>query len=269
MLFRSPFFRNQLTLEGFNTSLLRLEDLEVAHVKITVPADVELVAEVEAKAFVRDAEGDLYESGEMVKKRALCQAEWVGGRKRYTVKAVLPSENDPQPVQTSPTGAIIGIGNGGGREGDKDVIPASQGVLKIYAGKRGLMHSIKDIPHPLALSLFISHETSANPTTPSTNEMSALENPFGSGGGGAANGLPRSCIPGFEFVRRHPTPHASRHDLYIAQPQCGRLVVNNTYVFAVRQHPSSLLPPPSGLDGERDGELPRSEERRVGKECPV
>ena len=46
-----PFFRNNLILENFNTSLLRLEDLEIGHVKITTPPDVELVAEVECKSF--------------------------------------------------------------------------------------------------------------------------------------------------------------------------------------------------------------------------
>ena len=229
-----PFFKNGLILENFNTSLLRLEDLEVGHVKITTPSDVELVAEVECKSFIRDAEGDLYESGEIIKKRALCQAEWVGGRKRYTVKAVLPSENDPAPVSTSATGAIISIDGpaGAGGRGDKETVPASQGVLKIYAGKRGLMHSIKDIPHPLALVLCIEHVDSSN-----TN---SIPGEVGDG------------VPGFEFVRRHPTPHASRHDLYIAQPQCGRLVCNNTYVFAIRQHPSSL----TALPAENKEELP-------------
>jgi hypothetical protein len=33
---------------------------------------------------------------------------------------------------------------------------------------------------------------------------------------------------------------AQRHDLYVAQPQCQRLAINNTFVFAVRQHPSFL-----------------------------
>ncbi|KMU83168.1 cytokinesis protein Cyk3 [Coccidioides immitis H538.4] len=37
---------------------------------------------------------------------------------------------------------------------------------------------------------------------------------------------------------RHPTPHAQRHDLYVVQPQCVRLAINNTFVFAVRQHPA-------------------------------
>jgi len=106
----------------------------------------------------------------------LAQAEWVGGQKRYTVKAVLP-----------------------GDEGNA--------TLKIYAGKRGLMHSIRDIIHPLAIALPIIH-TGDNPP--------------------------------FEFVTRHPTPHAQRYDLYVAQPQCQQLAINNTYVFAIRQHPSSL-----------------------------
>jgi transglutaminase/protease-like cytokinesis protein 3 len=170
-----PYFKNGLEMVDYDTSLIRIEDLELVHVKFTVPSDIECVAEVESRAFERDMDGDFFESGEVVKKRALAQAEWVGGRKRYTVKALLP-----------------------GDEG--------HGVLKIYAGKRGLMHSIKDIPHPLAFALPIVH-TGDNPP--------------------------------YEFLTRHPTPHAQRHDLYVAQPQCQRLAVNNTFVFAVRQHPSS------------------------------
>src|SRR5258707_766299 len=80
-------------------------------------------------------------------------------------------------------------------------------MLKIYAGKRGLMHSIKDIPHPLALTLPIIH-TGYNPP--------------------------------YEFLTRLPTPHAQPHDLYVAQPQCQQLAVNNSFVFAIRQHPSSI-----------------------------
>ncbi|PQE17913.1 variant SH3 domain-containing protein [Rutstroemia sp. NJR-2017a WRK4] len=170
------FFKNEVEMVEYDTSLIRIEDLELVHIKLAVPPDVECVAEVEARAFERDADGDLFESGEVVKKRALSQAEWVGGQKRYTIKALLP--------------------------GDEGF-----GTLKIYAGKRGLMHSIKDIPHSIALALPIIH-TGDNPP--------------------------------YEFFVRHPTPHAQRHDLYVAQPQCQRLAINNTFVFAVRQHPSSL-----------------------------
>lgn len=56
-------------------------------------------------------------------------------------------------------------------------------------------------------------------------------------------GLPLSHTgqnPSFDFLIRHPTPHAQRHDLYVVQPQCRRLVINNTFVFCIRQHPSSL-----------------------------
>lgn len=171
-----PFFKNELQVTDYNTSLTRIEDLEMVHIKFAVPADVECAAEVETRAFARDPDGDLFESGDVVKKRALAQADWSGGIKRYTVKALLP-----------------------GDEGT--------GLLKIYAGKRGLMHSIKDIPHPLAFALPIVHSG---------------EN------------------PSYEFVTRHPTPHAQRHDIYVVQPQCQRLALNNTFVFCVRQHPSSL-----------------------------
>ena len=171
-----PYFRNGLRMTDYDTSLLSLEGLELAHVSFAVDPDIECVAEVEVRAFVRDQDGDVFESGDTVTKRALAQAEWKSGTKRYVVKALLP-----------------------GDEG--------QGTLKVYAGKRGLMHSIKDNPHPLAFALPIVHA---------------------------------GMNPPYEFFTRHPTPHAMRHDLYVVQPQCKRLVVNNTFVFAVRQHPSTL-----------------------------
>ncbi|KAL1635802.1 hypothetical protein SLS56_001497 [Neofusicoccum ribis] len=171
-----PYFINDIQIADFDTSLLNLENLEMAHVHFFVPEDVEAVAEVEARVFVRDGDGDYFESGDICRKRALCQPEWIGGRKRYTVKALLPSDE-------------------------------GHATLKVYSGKRGLMHSIKSNPHPLTFALPLTH-TGQNPP--------------------------------YDFVTIHPTPHAQRHDLYVAQPQCARLAVNNTFVFAVRQHPSSL-----------------------------
>ena len=169
-----PYFRNNIQMIDYDTSLLRIENLELVHIQLTVPADIECVAEVESSSYARDADGDVFESGETTTNRALAQAEWVKGQKRYTVKALLPGDSD-------------------------------YGILKVYAGKRGLMHSIKGNPYPLALALPIVH-TGINPP--------------------------------YDFLLRHPTPHAQRHDLYVAQPQCARLAINNTFVFAVRQHPS-------------------------------
>ncbi|KAJ5735804.1 uncharacterized protein N7483_000929 [Penicillium malachiteum] len=176
------YFKLNTQFPDYDTSLIRIDGLECMQICLVVPPDVECAAEVEAPAFACDADGDYFESGDILRKRALVQPDWVGGQKRITVKAVLP-----------------------GDEG--------QGVLKIYAGKKGLMHTSKDIPHPLALALPILH-TGENPP--------------------------------YDFVLRHPTPHAQRHDLYIMQPQCSRLAVNNTFVFAVRQHPSS--PQSAGKD---------------------
>lgn len=180
------FFKNGLHAPNYDTSLIRINGLEAVQIRIHVPPDIECAAEVEALVFARDSDGDLFESGDITKKRALAQADWIGEQKRFTIKAVLP-----------------------GDEG--------QGVLKVYAGKKGLMHSSKDIPHPLALSLPIVH-TGENPP--------------------------------YEFLLRHPTPHAQRHDLYVIQPQCAKLAINNTFVFAVRQHPSS---PPSSWANSSDG----------------
>ncbi|OJD14956.1 hypothetical protein AJ78_04739 [Emergomyces pasteurianus Ep9510] len=180
-----PFFKNGLRFPSYDTSLIRINGLETVQIRVHVPPDVECVAEVEALAFDRDTDGDCFESGDVVKKRALAQPDWISGQKRFTIKAVLP-----------------------GDEG--------QGVLKVYVGKKGLMHSLKDIPHPLAFALPIIH-TGDNPA--------------------------------YDFILRHPTPHAQRHDLYVIQPQCSKLAVNNTFVFAVRQHPSSISPSPNDGDG--------------------
>ncbi|GAM84052.1 hypothetical protein ANO11243_020430 [Dothideomycetidae sp. 11243] len=185
------YFKHGLELVDFETSMLHVEGLEMTHLKLQVPEDIECVAEVEARAFARDPDGDLFESGDMVKKPAFAQPQWIAGRKVYTIKAILP-----------------------GDEGT--------GVLKVYAGKRGLMHSITSNPHPLTFSLPISH-SGANPA--------------------------------FNFHTRHPTPHAQRHDLYVSQPQCYRLVINNTFVFSVRQHPSALsrfTPDAYGCGARRD-----------------
>lgn len=104
------YFKHKLHMAEFDTSLLNLDNLEMAHIHINVPEDVECVAEVEARAITQDVDGDYFESGDIVRKPALAQAEWIGGQKRYTVKAVLPSDE-------------------------------GRGVLKVYAGPRGLMVS--------------------------------------------------------------------------------------------------------------------------------
>lgn len=181
-----PFFKLNLQLPDYDTSLFRIDGLEVVQIRFLVPPDVECAAEVEAPGFARDADGDYFENGDVVRKRALVQPDWVYGHKRITVKAVLP-----------------------GDEG--------QGMVKVYAGPKGLMHSSRDIPHPLAFALPIIH-TGENPP--------------------------------YEFVLRHPTPHAQRNDLYIMQPQCAKLAVNNTFVFAVRQHPST---PSFSVDESNNG----------------
>jgi len=173
------YFKHGVELADFSTSALHLENLEMAHFHCNVPEDVEIIAETESRALATDADGDFFESGDTVRRGALAQAEWQGGRKCFTIKSLLPSESSSD----------------------------GTAVLKIYAGKRGLMHSIKDNPHALAFALPLTH-TGQNPA--------------------------------YDFLVRHPTPHAQRHDLYVVQPQCKRLVVNNTFVFHIRQHPSSL-----------------------------
>lgn len=183
----SPYFRNGIQMWDFDTSQSHMEGLEAAHIHFTVPEDVECIAEVEARSITRDLDGEFFENGKIEKMRATAQAEFLqypgdlgDGMpfKRYTVKALLPASTNS----------------------------STQGVLKIYAGRRGLMHSINNIPHPLALSIPLTH---------------------------------RGVNPEYEFFTRHPTPHALRHELYVVNPLCKRLAVNNTFVFGVRQHPAS------------------------------
>ncbi|KAI5293996.1 cytokinesis protein 3 [Ascosphaera acerosa] len=172
------YFQCGLTFASYDTSLTRIDGLEAVQIRVEAPFDIEVAAEVETQALPVNVEGQLIQTGETRTKRALSQPDWCQGRKRYTLKAVLPESDD-------------------------------HGVLKVYAGKRGLMHSSKDIPYPLAFALPIVH-TGDNPP--------------------------------YDFVLRHPTPHAQQRDLYILQPQCAKLSINNTFVFTVRQHPASLFP---------------------------
>lgn len=184
-----PFFRQGLSMHAYDTSVIRMDGLEMCTLSINVPPDVEIVAEVEARRYLRDQDGDVYEDTENVtRKRALAQPSWYRtvpnteiSQKRYVIKAVLP--------------------------GDEGV-----GMLKIYAGKKGLMISSRDVVHPLALALPL-YNTGDNPA--------------------------------YEFVMRHPTPHATRQDLYVVQPQCSRLGAGETYVFCVRQHAASVASTPA------------------------
>lgn len=57
-------FKYKLRMWDFDTSTLQLERLEMAHIHLVVPDDVECVAEVEARSFARDHDGDYFESGE-------------------------------------------------------------------------------------------------------------------------------------------------------------------------------------------------------------
>lgn len=186
------FFKHDLGMWDYDTSLLHLEGLEMSHIQLACPDDVEMVAEVECRAFRPDSDGDLFDSGDTERVRALAQAEFVCGPddhqhgggpappfKRYTIKAHVPSSPAAAPHAT----------------------------LNVYAGKRGLQHGIASNPHALALALPLTHDGGPNPP--------------------------------FAFFARHPTPHALRHEIYVAGPLCRTLALNNTFVFAVRQHPAN------------------------------
>lgn len=190
-----PYFKHSLQMWDFDTSLLNLEGLEMAHIQLSVPEDIECIATVTTRSFARDTDGDVFESGDYITKRALAQGDFISvdtlssgnAIKRYTIKALVPSTSEDSTPSSTPS--------------------ASTATLNIYAGRRGLMHSINNNPHSLALSLPLVLHGGQNPD--------------------------------YEFFTRHPTPHALRHELYVTGPLCKRLAFNNTFVFGVRQHPSS------------------------------
>ena len=105
------YFQHDIALQNdFDVSQTRLEGLQVACIDIEVPEDVECVAEVESQVYARDPEGDLFESGEVIRDPALAQPIWLeGGQRRYY--------------------RVKGFLNGEG----------VRGTLKVYAGKKGLM----------------------------------------------------------------------------------------------------------------------------------
>jgi len=181
-----PLFRLGLMLHAYDTSLTRMEGLEMTAIAINVPQDTEVHAEVEAQTYRQDYDGDTYEDPDTVTRtRVLAQPAW------YRTASVSSSDPDATALQKR---YIV-----------KAVLPDDQrtAILKIYAGKKGLMHSAKEIVHPLSFALPLSH-TGENPP--------------------------------YQFVRRHPTPHATRQDLYVIQPQCLNLGLGERYVFIVRQH---------------------------------
>jgi transglutaminase/protease-like cytokinesis protein 3 len=105
------YFQHDLALQSdFDGARTRLDGLQVATIDVEVPDDVECVAEVESQIYKRDLEGDLFESGEVIREPALAQPLWVddGQRRIYRVKGFLNGDD-------------------------------SRGTLRIYAGKKGLM----------------------------------------------------------------------------------------------------------------------------------
>lgn len=89
----------------------------------------------------------------------------------------------------------------------KAVLPPTheQGALSLYVGPRGTLQSITKNTLSLAYSVPM---------------------------------IQKGENPALNFVIRHPTPHSDHQDIYINEPQCRDFVYGQTYVFAIRQHPS-------------------------------
>lgn len=120
-------FENHLKLVDFNTGLTRLENFEVAELKIEVPHGVELMAEVFPGSISTH-----HEYADEKRIPGLAQPFWSCGKRYYRIKAFLP-----------------------------DLY--SQGRLCIYATARGLSQSIKDDVLPVAYTLGITHQGENGP----------------------------------------------------------------------------------------------------------
>ncbi|KAK9247599.1 hypothetical protein V1506DRAFT_531637 [Lipomyces tetrasporus] len=172
-------FKYNLFLSDFDTSLLRTSGADVIQIDVQAPNDVDCIAEIEVRGYCVDADGDLMESGEVLKCPVLSQPYWIHGHRTFRVKTVLP-------------------------QGE------STGVLKIYAGRRGLLQSVRDNPYNLAIAFPVSHSGPSKP---------------------------------FNFVARIPTPQALRYDLYVVKPQCRDLLFGNAYTFDMKQFPNNVEAP--------------------------
>jgi hypothetical protein len=61
----------------YDTSVIRKDGLDMCTFSINVPADVEIVAEVEARRYLHDQDGGVYEDTDNItKKHALAQPSW-------------------------------------------------------------------------------------------------------------------------------------------------------------------------------------------------
>ncbi|KAK9462690.1 uncharacterized protein V1516DRAFT_647436 [Lipomyces oligophaga] len=180
-------FKYHLVLNDFDQSLLRVTGSEIVQIDVQTSLDVDLVSEVEVRGYCVDTDGDLMESGEVEKRRALTQPYWVHGQRFCRIKASLPAEE-------------------------------RSGILKIYAGQRGLLQSANDNPYGLALAVPISYRDSGSRIV-NSNRTS------------------------FDFVKLHPTPQALRFDLYVVQPQCRIVQCGTTVIFEMRQFPNNVETP--------------------------
>ncbi|KAK9240114.1 hypothetical protein V1525DRAFT_370961 [Lipomyces kononenkoae] len=172
-------FKYNIFLSDFDTSLLRTSGADVIQIDVQAPTNVDCIADIEVRGYCVDADGDLMESGEVLKCPALSQPFWVQGKRTFRIKTLLPKDE-------------------------------STGVLKIYAGRRGLLQSVRDNPYPLAIAVPVWHSGPSKP---------------------------------FSFVTRIPTPPALRYDVYIVKPQCRDMVFGNMYMFDIRQFPNNVEAP--------------------------
>lgn len=126
-------FRYDLKLVNFNTSILRLQELEITEIIVQVPTDVEIFADVLSGSFP-DGMSHLISHAEDENKKipALAQPFWLNNMRYYRVKAtLLPNYK--------------------------------QGALFIYVGLKGTLKSLTNNTFSLAYAFSLTHEADNNP----------------------------------------------------------------------------------------------------------
>ncbi|KAL9107177.1 MAG: hypothetical protein Q9227_007877 [Pyrenula ochraceoflavens] len=170
----SDFFMEGLSQDDFYIKrVTRPQALDTCTIVANVPDSIEIVAELTSLGHAIDAKHSPTDT------RTLSQLIWYQTTNDYRQRCYIIDAALPNGVEN--------------------------GKLNIYAGKKGLTVSRKDIVLPLAMTVFI-------------HNWSERQN--------------------LEFVKRHPTPHARRYDIYIQEPQCFDLLKRSIQRFRVLQSPA-------------------------------
>ncbi|VBB87944.1 Conserved hypothetical protein [Yarrowia lipolytica] len=123
------YWDTRVKLTNYDTTLMRLKNLEVGEVTFTVSPDMEIFADVQPGSFAAHGHSAMLEyaaSRTIQKVPTLCQVYWEFGKRIYRVKAVLPPG-------------------------------FAQGLVNVYCGPKGKNSSHRKNHHPVVAAFPITH----------------------------------------------------------------------------------------------------------------